>query len=118
MKIKIKRVYEKPERGDGVRILADRLWPRGFTKRNASVDTWLKDLAPSAGLRTWYHADGEARWMEFKKRYRQELKECKELVDDFRIRYKNSTVTLISANKNLDTSHIPILVAFLNKAKV
>jgi uncharacterized protein YeaO (DUF488 family) len=115
MKIKIKRAYEKPGSGDGVRVLADRLWPRGLTKRSASVHAWVKELAPSAGLRTWYHMDREARWVEFKKRYRRELNEHRELISNFQNTYNNSTVTLVSANKDISTSHVPILMAFLNR---
>ena len=68
MKIKIKRVYEKPDKEDGKRILVDRLWPRGLTKEKASVDLWLKEIAPSTELRKWFGHDPE-KWKEFGKRY-------------------------------------------------
>ena len=79
MKIKIKRVYEKPDKDDGIRILVDRLWPRGLTREKASIDLWLKDIAPSAELRKWFGHDPE-KWDEFRKRYRHELKEDEESV--------------------------------------
>ena len=72
--IRIKRVYEKAARGDGTRVLVDRLWPRGLTKRQAAVDTWLRELAPSDELRKWFHARPDA-WHTFCKRYLQELSE-------------------------------------------
>lgn len=64
MKIKIKRVYECPEKEDGIRILVDRLWPRGLTKAKAAVDLWLKDISPSTDLRKWFGHDPD-RWTEF-----------------------------------------------------
>src|SRR5674476_1559189 len=73
MKIRIKRVYEQSDQHDGRRILVDRLWPRGLTKEKASVDLWLKDIAPSTELRKWFGHD-PGRWAEFKERYLAELK--------------------------------------------
>ncbi len=72
MPIKLKRVYEKPEEADGVRILVERLWPRGLSKEKAKVDIWLKEDAPSTELRKWFGHDPE-KWKEFKKRYYTEL---------------------------------------------
>ena len=70
--IRVKPVYDRPSRDDGVRVLVDRLWPRGVSKAAARVDAWLKELAPSAALRTWFgHAP--ARWPEFRRRYHREL---------------------------------------------
>lgn len=71
--IKLKRVYEPASKDDGLRILVERLWPRGVSKQRASLDYWLKDVAPSADLRKWYDHD-PARWSEFRKRYWAELK--------------------------------------------
>jgi uncharacterized protein YeaO (DUF488 family) len=73
MHVKIKRVYEKPDKADGARILVDRLWRRGLTKAKARVHLWLKDIAPSAELRKWFGHDPD-KWVEFKKRYHAELK--------------------------------------------
>ncbi len=70
--IRVKRVYERPSRDDGVRVLVDRLWPRGVSKAAARVDAWRKELAPSATLRTWFGHD-PARWPEFRRRYHREL---------------------------------------------
>ena len=72
MTVAIKRVYEPPSSADGVRVLVDRLWPRGLTKEKAKVNEWLRDLAPSNELRRWYHAQPD-QWDTFRKRYLQEL---------------------------------------------
>jgi uncharacterized protein YeaO (DUF488 family) len=71
--IKLKRVYEEPSPTDGLRVLVDRLWPRGLTKERAAVDLWLKEMAPSTELRKWFGHD-PARWEEFQARYREELR--------------------------------------------
>ena len=68
----VKRVYDAPAQGDGTRILVDRMWPRGLTKQRAAVDLWMKEVAPSAALRTWFGHE-PARWEEFKRRYFEEL---------------------------------------------
>lgn len=70
--IAIKRVYDEPEPGDGTRVLVDRLWPRGLSKERAHVDIWLKEIAPSDELRTWYGHDPE-KFAEFRRRYEAEL---------------------------------------------
>jgi uncharacterized protein YeaO (DUF488 family) len=70
--IQVKRAYDPPAQGDGVRVLVDRLWPRGLTKTAAAVDLWLKDLAPSVTLRRWFNHD-PSRWGEFTERYAKEL---------------------------------------------
>jgi uncharacterized protein YeaO (DUF488 family) len=70
--IGLKRVYEAPEASDGMRVLVERLWPRGLSKERARVDLWLKDIAPSAELRTWYDHD-PSRFAEFRRRYETEL---------------------------------------------
>lgn len=72
MKVTIKRVYEKAAAADGVRVLVDRLWPRGVSKNAACLDSWLRDLAPSHALRRWYHAR-PTQWLAFRKRYLEEL---------------------------------------------
>lgn len=70
--IRIKRVYSEPSLRDGIRILVDRVWPRGVTRKRAHIDAWRKELAPSTPLRKWFGHD-PARWIEFRKRYRREL---------------------------------------------
>jgi uncharacterized protein YeaO (DUF488 family) len=72
MSISLKRAYEKPSRTDGYRVLVERLWPRGLSKRSAKIDLWTKDLAPSTELRRWFGHDPD-KWREFKRRYFREL---------------------------------------------
>lgn len=81
MTVKLKRVYDPPEKGDGFRILVDRLWPRGLSKEKAKVDLWLKEIAPSNCLRKWFGHDPE-KWDVFRKKYREELAAKKALPDE------------------------------------
>ena len=74
MNVRLKRAYEKPDEADGTRILVDRLWPRGLTKRKASIDLWLKEMAPSTELRKWFGHDPK-KWRSFRGRYQTELKD-------------------------------------------
>jgi uncharacterized protein YeaO (DUF488 family) len=92
--IQLKRVYEKPSRKDGLRILVDRLWPRGLTKERAAVNLWLKDMAPSSELRKWFSHD-PAKWKEFQVRYRRELREKKEALKLLKQKSEDRTVTLV-----------------------
>ena len=103
----IKRVYEQPAKEDGKRILVDRLWPRGLTKEKASIDLWLKDIAPTTELRKWFGHDPD-KWKEFKKRYHEELKNNKEPVSILYDELKENTVTLVYAAK--DEQHNEALV--------
>ncbi len=72
VRIALKRVYDEPESGDGTRVLVERLWPRGLSKERAHVDVWLKEIAPSRELRTWFGHDPE-KFVEFRRRYEAEL---------------------------------------------
>jgi uncharacterized protein YeaO (DUF488 family) len=97
--VQLKRVYEKPSRNDGTRILVDRLWPRGLTKEEAAVKIWMKDLAPSTELRKWFGHDPE-KWKEFQSRYRKELREKEELLDTIRQEIKEHKVTLVYGSRD------------------
>lgn len=92
--LRLKRAYEPAAPGDGVRILVDRLWPRGVSKECAALDEWMKDIAPSAGLRQWFGHD-PARWTEFQRRYRAELGQHGESLERIRAMAKKQTVTLV-----------------------
>jgi len=113
-RIRIKRAYESPERGDGVRILVDRLWPRGLRKDDAHFDQWRKDLSPSTALRKFYGHRPE-RFAEFSKRYRAELRRkeaaaaAHEIVDVALRR----PVTLLTASRDLDHSEAAVLATHL-----
>ncbi len=94
--IQLKRAYEPPSRDDGVRVLVDRLWPRGLRKADAGIDHWLKDVAPSHELRRWFGHDPE-RWREFRRRYKAELKRNREAVDALRAIARQGRITLVYA---------------------
>lgn len=102
MTVAIKRVYELPGRADGMRVLVDRLWPRGLSKERAAVDEWLRDLAPSDELRRWYHARPD-HWADFRKRYLRELAQpqaetaLRRLYD---LVHKRKRLTLLFASRN------------------
>lgn len=98
MEIKIKRAYESPSDDDGYRILVDRLWPRGISKKKAKIDFWPKELAPSTELRRWYGHDPE-KWSEFKSRYFAELDGNPELVNELLEYVRKGTVTFIYSSK-------------------
>ena len=113
MKIRIKRVYVQPDKHDGRRILVDRLWPRGLTKEKASVDLWLKDIAPSTELRKWFGHD-PGRWEEFKKRYLAELKGNSEQIRLLKQELGRGAVTLVYGAK--DEEHNEAVVIQENSA--
>ena len=94
--IKIKRAYAKPVAEDGLRILIDRLWPRGLTKNKAAIDHWFKEIAPSTKLRKWFSHDPE-RWSEFRQRYIGELKTHLLQVGEIRKLARNGPITLVYA---------------------
>lgn len=92
--IRLKRVYESASSEDGMRILVDRLWPRGLRKEDAAVDRWLKEIAPSTELRQWFGHD-PVRWPEFRRRYTAELRQHTTMLDETRELAKQGTVTLV-----------------------
>ncbi len=94
--IVLKRAYDEPSPADGVRVLVDRLWPRGVSKDRAAIALWMKDVAPSTELRKWFGHD-PAKWKEFQKRYRRELSEKRDAVKKLRQRSKREKVTLVYA---------------------
>ncbi|GMV53809.1 MAG: DUF488 domain-containing protein [Chlorobi bacterium] len=97
--MRIKRVYEKPERLDGYRVLVDRVWPRGISKEDAAVDEWLKDVAPSTELRKWFGHVPE-RFHEFEKRYRKELMQKGDLLQHLKDVSRKQTLTLVYSAKD------------------
>ena len=113
--IKIKRVYDAPSANDGYRILVDRLWPRGMTKAKAKIDLWAKEVTPTDSLRKWYSHTPE-KWPEFKKMYKNELKERLEELDKIKqIEKKKKTVTLVYAAKDTKHTHALVLLGILEK---
>lgn len=114
MSVRIRRVYEPPEPADGVRVLVDRLWPRGLSKDAARVDEWPKALTPSTELRRWYH-EGEGSYEEFAERYEAELADPEPagLLDRVRELASKGDVTLLTASKTPEQSHATVLVRLL-----
>ena len=113
-KIGIKPAYEKPSDDDGLRILIDRLWPRGLTKSALKADSWPRALAPSTALRKWYGHDPE-RFAEFRRRYRAELVEHKDELAALRATINGHAATLITTTLETDLSHAVVLREMLEK---
>ena len=113
MNIRTKRVYEAPAKGDGARILVDRLWPRGLSKEKAQVDLWLKDIAPSTGLRKWFAHDAE-KWQEFRRRYEAELERNDEQVAALREEAAKGPVTLVYGARDTEHNEALVLKDFLD----
>jgi uncharacterized protein YeaO (DUF488 family) len=110
-RVLVKRVYEKPARGDGTRILVDRLWPRGLSKDRAAVDAWMRELAPSDELRKWFHAHPDD-WLAFRKRYLKELarEEASALLDElYKLATRRKRLTLLFASRNTERNNAIVL---------
>lgn len=112
-RLRIKRVYDAPATTDGVRVLVDRLWPRGLRKEQARIDHWLKDIAPSSHLRKWYNHD-DSRWGEFKRRYFAELSAQDEPITQLRNLMNEHTVTLLYSARSEAHNNAVALAAFLH----
>jgi uncharacterized protein YeaO (DUF488 family) len=106
--LKIKRVYDPPQRSDGERILVDRLWPRGLSKRTAAVDEWMKDLGPSHELRKWFGHDPR-RWSEFRRRYMAELKTKRDSLAAIAQKGSTRTVTLLFGARDPEHNQAVVL---------
>lgn len=115
-RVRIKRVYEAPAPEDGYRVLVDKLWPRGVRKDALHYDLWAKEITPSSELRTWYHADPQTRWPEFRRRYAEELRGSQAVREFVRRIAGKDTVTLLYASKNAAENHALILQEFLEHA--
>ncbi|MGW3313862.1 DUF488 domain-containing protein [Streptomyces sp. NPDC001073] len=115
MTVRVRRVYDPPEQEDGVRVLVDRLWPRGLSKDAARVDEWPKELTPSTELRRWYHA-GEGSFDEFADRYEAELvePEAAQLLHTLRNLVRMGPVTLVTAVRSPQESHASVLARLLS----
>ena len=114
MNIAIKRVYEPPSRHDGIRVLVDRLWPRGLSKADAAIDVWAKDLAPSHELRRWFHSE-EGSWTEFKRRYRKELSGHRAEAASLKKAIGKRKATFLYATKAEAHNHAQLLEAYLKQ---
>ena len=106
--IAMKRAYDPPIEADGVRVLVDRLWPRGLTKQSAAIDQWPKDVTPSTELRKWFHHDPD-RWDEFRRRYLAELKDKGSEIEALRKLAQAGPITLIYAARDTPHLHATVL---------
>jgi uncharacterized protein YeaO (DUF488 family) len=111
--VKLKRVYEEPSEKDGIRILVDRLWPRGLTKEKARVDLWLKEVAPSNELRKWFAHD-PTKWPEFKARYHAELKQNPDQMAQLKQAVAKGPATLVYGAKDEEHNEAIVLQKLLN----
>ena len=105
--VKLKRAYDAPLADDGKRILVDRLWPRGVSKAEAAIEQWMKEIAPSTELRKWFGHD-PAKWVEFCRRYREELRRNGELLGELRSLARKGTVTVVYSAR--DEAHNDAIV--------
>lgn len=110
--LQVKRIYDPASPKDGFRVLIDRLWPRGLSKADAAVDLWLKEIAPSTKLRTWFAHD-PAKWVEFQLLYRGELERNPEPVAQLRDRARAGAVTLLYSARDFQHNHAPVLRDYL-----
>ena len=112
--IHIKRVYEPPANEDGIRVLVDRIWPRGISKETAALALWLKDIAPTTALRKWFNHD-PARWAEFHRRYHAELALNPAPVEQLRELMKTGRVTLLYAAHDTEHNQAIALAEYMAK---
>jgi len=110
--VQIKRVYDQPAESDGTRVLVDRLWPRGVSKAHAHVDIWLKEIAPSTELRTWFSHDPE-KFAAFTQKYMAELAHNPAVTELKGLLAKHKTVTLVYAAKDQHANHAVVLQKFI-----
>jgi uncharacterized protein YeaO (DUF488 family) len=106
--VRIKRVYEPPATTDGLRLLVDRLWPRGLSREAAALDDWMPDVAPSAALRKWFGHD-PARWTRFQQRYRRELDANPDVVSALAARIRGRRATLLFGAKDVERNQAVVL---------
>jgi uncharacterized protein YeaO (DUF488 family) len=112
--VAVKRVYDRPSSEDGMRVLVDRLWPRGLSRQAAAADLWLKDAAPSPELRRWYGHQAR-RWAGFRRKYRQELSRRPDIVKLLKDLRRRSPLTLLYASRDTAKNHAVVLLEMLEK---
>ncbi len=112
--IKLKRVYEHAAPSDGLRVLVDRLWPRGIRKEEAHIDEWLKDIAPSTELREWFEHD-PAKWPVFQQRYRAELTAKTSTLEKLLADAAGRDITLVYASREQHYNNVTVLKEVLEE---
>ncbi|MDF9801364.1 uncharacterized protein YeaO (DUF488 family) [Catalinimonas alkaloidigena] len=113
--LKIKRIYEEYSKNDGYRILIDRIWPRGIKKKDAKLDAWMKEIAPSSSLRKWFGHEAE-KFDEFSAKYREELSDKRETLQKILAVADSQKLTLLYAAKDTKMNHAVVLLNFLNNS--
>lgn len=116
MKLRLKRVYDPPQKEDGIRILVDRIWPRGISRQVAAIDLWLKEIAPSTELRKWFGHDPE-KWSEFQKRYHREIHSNTEALQSLLEQIRKGPVTLVYSARDERHNQGVALLKFLEEGK-
>ncbi len=114
MNIQVERVYDPPSTDDGLRVLVDRLWPRGLPKASVKLDEWMKEIAPSNELRQWFGHD-ESKWKEFQKRYFKELDNHPDLIEQLLQKSHTGKLTLLFAAKDEEHNNAVALKKYLEK---
>lgn len=117
MSIQIKRVYDTPSPNDGIRVLVDRVWPRGVSRKDADLTDWARELAPSDELRKWFDHKSE-RWQEFQVRYLRELNDQPKAVLDLAVKSRRQTVTLLYAAKDTEHNNAIVLCQYMERIVV
>ncbi len=112
--IRTRRVYDDPAPDDGVRVLVDRIWPRGMSRERAAISLWLKDIAPSTALRQWFGHD-RARWDGFRQRYFKELDAMPEVVAQLRAAARGDTLTLVYSARDTECNQAVALSEYLQR---
>ena len=114
MSVRIKRIYDAPSTDDGYRVLVDRVWPRGVSKKEVRLDRWLKEIAPSTELRRWF-AHEPSRWSEFRRRYREELEESPALIQEVAEKARSGSVTLLFSARDQQHNQAVVLCEWLEE---
>jgi uncharacterized protein YeaO (DUF488 family) len=116
--VRYRRIYDDASSEDGLRILVDRVWPRGMRKQDAHIDEWLREVAPSTELRRWYGHDSD-RYAEFRRRYLDELREPERQQAVLRLRETagHNRMTLLTASRDLEHSQAAVLADWLNRVE-
>ncbi|MBW7885413.1 MAG: DUF488 family protein [Caldilineaceae bacterium] len=117
MRLALKRAYDTPSEGDGVRVLVDRRWPRGVRKEDARIDHWLQDVAPSDHLRRWFNHEAE-KWDGFRRRYAEELDERTEFVMQLIQLAESGKVTLVYGARDREHNNAVALKAYLEEQQI
>ena len=110
--LRLKRAYEPAETSDGRRILVDRLWPRGLSKKRVAIDEWMKELSPSAELRRWFDHDPK-KWLEFQRRYKRELRVHTDLVNELARLASRRRVTLVFGARDEEHNDAVVLAGVI-----